>query len=276
MSNPTFDKGMYKEFFKNNGYVLVKNAVPKELCQQTVERIFAFMGKSPEDREGWYTPAEGMEAYFEDQERGMLPFFQDQTLWDNRMYPKVYEVFKELIGEEKLWVSLDRVNMKLPKKATHQQLNESFIHWDMNTSNLSFPLQLPSGKLQGVLYLADTAANQGGFQCVPSIFRNLEEFLKSQPDDRNPRISNIEGYEIMHFPGEAGDLLIWDVLLPDGNGENLSNEIRFAQYITMYPALKDNIEQREARIDAWQNYKSTFLPEDPRGWKVTTMINRLS
>ncbi|MFC5532599.1 phytanoyl-CoA dioxygenase family protein [Cohnella yongneupensis] len=266
--------GSYLEFFNNNGYVLVKNAVPRELCEKTVRRIFEFVGKSPDDREGWYTPAEGADDYFEDQERGMLPFFHDQTLWDNRMYPKVYEVFKELLGEEKLWVSLDRVNMKLPKRESHLKLNQSFIHWDRDTSNLKFPMRVGESGLQGVLYLADTAANQGGFQCVPEIYRDLEGYIARQPADRNPTIPNLEGYEITPIPGEAGDLLIWDALLPHGNGENLSNDIRFAQYILMSPANQDDPIETEARIRAFEAYESTFLPKDPRGWERNNNASR--
>ncbi|MCD9026149.1 phytanoyl-CoA dioxygenase family protein [Cohnella silvisoli] len=261
------EPGSYLEFFKNNGYVMVKNAVPRDMCERTVERIFEFMGKSPDDREGWYTPAVGADAFFEDQERGMLPFFHDQTLWDNRTYPKVYEAFAELLGEKKLWVSLDRVNMKPPKRDDHEHLSESFIHWDRDTSNLKFPLRIPSGGLQGVLYLADTASNQGGFQCAPGLFRNLQQYIESQPADRDPRVPNLEGYEIIPITGEAGDLLIWDALLPHGNGENLSNDIRFAQYILMHPSQPDNKENAEARIRAFQRYESTFLPGDPRGWE---------
>lgn len=259
--------GSYLEFFNRNGYVLVKNAVPREACERTVRRIFEFVGKSPDDREGWYEPPAGSDEYFEDQERGMLPFFHDQTLWDNRTYPKVYEAFKELLGTEKLWVSLDRVNMKLPKRDSHPRLNQSFIHWDRDTSNLTFPLRAGESGLQGVLYLADTAADQGGFQCVPEIYRDLESYIARQPADRNPTIPNLDGYGITPIPGEAGDLLIWDALLPHGNGENLSNDIRFAQYILMHPADEDNAQAREARIRAFERCESTFLPGDPRGWE---------
>jgi hypothetical protein len=259
----------YREFFRENGYVVVKNAVPKEMCDRLIQRIYDFMGKSEADSEGWYTPAAGMDDYFPDQGGGFLPLYQDQTLWDIRMLPKIYDVFAEIIGDEKLWVSLDRVNMKPPRRESHLNLSASHIHWDTDTAKLTFPHPIPSGRLQGVVYLADTAANQGGFECVPSIFQNLESFIKSQPKDRNPRIPNIEGHEVVPIPGEAGDMVIWDVLLPHGNGQNRSGNLRFAQYVTMFPAAPDNTEQLNARIDAWRNYKSVtpIFPEDPRQWE---------
>jgi len=258
---------MYSDFFRNNGYVLVKNAVPKNLCQNAVSRIFEFMGQTPSNPDVWYDPPAGMDRYFEEQNRGMLPFFHDQSLWDIRMHPRIYEIFSELLGLRELWVSLDRVNMKLPKRAGFSSLNTGFIHWDTDTSDLKFPIRQPSGKMQGVLYLADTSADQGGFQCVPEIYRNLEEYINSQPPNRDPRVPDISGYDVLPVPGEAGDLLIWDVLLPHGNGENLSNEIRFAQYITMFPAPPDRAGHAQVRIESWRNYTSTFLPGDPRGWE---------
>ena len=32
----------------------------------------------------------------------------DFTTWDNRVNPSVYDVFKTLVGQQDLWVSLDR------------------------------------------------------------------------------------------------------------------------------------------------------------------------
>jgi hypothetical protein len=262
-------KTAYKEFFKENGYVVVKNAVPKEMCDRTIRRMFEFMGKNPNDREGWYTPATGMDSYYPHQDSGMLPLYQDQTLWDNRMYPTIYGAFAELLGEDKLWVTLDRVNMKPPKRENNPELNQSSIHWDVDTSDLTFPQPIPSRVVQGVLYLADTAPNQGGFQCVPSIFRNLEAYFNNQPKDRDRLKPDIAGHEVIPIPGEAGDLVIWDGLLAHGNGENLSDRLRFAQYISMFPAAPENKELLNTRIDAWRNFKPALpiFPEDPRGWE---------
>ena len=46
---------------------------------------------------------------------------------------------------------------------------------------------------EGVLALTDTATDQGGFQCVPGMHRGLEEWIKTQPPDRNPRVPDLSG-----------------------------------------------------------------------------------
>lgn len=261
-----FTKEM-KVFFQTNGYVLIKNAVPKSYCDRLVQVIWDFMGKSPDDPEGWYTPAKGMDTFWEGQAAGMLPLYNHQAMWDIRQHPNVYEAFSELIGEKKLRVSLDRVSMKPPKRADHPGLSANFIHWDEDTTDLQFPLEQPR-PLQGVVYLADTAANQGGFQCVPSIYRNMEEYLKAQPEGRDPRQPDLTGYEVEPIPGEAGDLLIWDVMLAHGSGDNLSDKPRFAQYVLMFPEDKLTQEETEMYIESVRNHQGRAGNQvDPRYWE---------
>ena len=97
--------------------------------------------------------------------------------------------------------------------------------------------------------LTDTAANMGGFQCVPGIYRRLDEWIAEQPEDWDPRNPNLSGYETTPVPMRAGDLCIWTTRLPHGNGNNTSSAIRLAQYVTMTPAPVDfaNYHDRRAR-----------------------------
>lgn len=256
-----------REFFKNNGYVVIKNAVPKDQCQRLVDVIWEMMGKSPEDRDGWYTPPEGMDTFWQSQNGGMIPLYHHQAMWDNRQHPTLYRAFAELLEEEKLWVTMDRVNMKPPRREGHEKLTNNFIHWDTDTSGLTFPIAKPL-HVQGVLYLADTAENQGGFQCVPELYRNFEEWLKTQPADRHPTQPDITGFKVESIPGEAGDLLIWDVYLAHGNGNNYAATPRFAQYISMYRAQPDSARLRKNVIDYWQNIEDIpGMSKDPRQWE---------
>jgi hypothetical protein len=254
-------------FFRENGYVKVRGAVPEENCKRVIEAIWDFLGKSPEDREGWYSPPEGMSEFWRSQNGGMVEMYQHQSLWDNRQHPRLHQAFAELLGEEKLWVSIDRVNMTPPRHPDHPELDSYFVHWDVETSDLPSPLPKPYG-VQGVLYLADTSEEQGGFHCVPSIYRNLEEWIKSQPPDRNPSSPDVGDHEVRAIPGEAGDLVIWDRLLPHGNGHNDSDEPRFAQYISMSPADPERQESRKTAIESWRNNEAPMnWAGDPRGWE---------
>ena len=43
------------EFWKENGYVVIKNAVPREQVQQTSDFLWEFEEKDSSDKETWYT-----------------------------------------------------------------------------------------------------------------------------------------------------------------------------------------------------------------------------
>ncbi|QHW33061.1 phytanoyl-CoA dioxygenase family protein [Paenibacillus rhizovicinus] len=253
------------EFFQQNGYVKLEGIVSKENCDRVIEAIWSCLGQDRSDPDNWYNPPQGVMNG-----DGMVELYHHQSMWDNRQLPDVYDAFAQLLNQQKLWVSIDRVNMKPPAKADKKHLDNSFIHWDTDTNNLPSPI--PKGRrVQGVLYLADTAPDQGGFQCVPSIYRDLEAYLQRQPADRNPRVPDLTGYEVEVIPGKAGDLVIWDVLLAHGNGHNRNTIPRYAQYITMYP--EGNEESRQQRVDMWRERKApqrhSAFPGDPRNWEQT-------
>lgn len=250
-------------FFRENGYLHVRNVIPKADCDAVVDAIWNFLGMNPNDPEDWYRlPLKP---------GGMIEMYQHPAMWNNRQNPKLYQAFSELLGQEKLWVSIDRVNMKPPSHPDHPEYDhKGFIHWDTDTS------KLPTRRgVQGVVYLADTAPNQGGFQCVPALFRDemrdLAGWIAAQPADRNPHVPDMTHYEVVPIPGEAGDLIIWDSWLAHGNGHNLSDKPRLAQFISMRPAPTEpnaeTEEHRQHRIRCWQNRMppgNSVFPGDPR------------
>ena len=241
-------------FFAENGYVIVPNAVPAENLQAVIEAIWEFTGLNPRDPNDWYQAPLPF--------GGMIEMYQHQAMWNNRQYPRIHQAFSELLGTEKLWVSLDRVNLKPPRHSDHPEYDhKGFIHWDCDSSKPS-----TARRLQG-LYLTDTDTNMGGFQCVPALYRTFDEWVKTQPADRNVRQPNLDGLTIEPIAGKAGDLILWDVMLAHGNGHNVSDRPRFAQYITMSPAKPDSSEQRESRIRQWRDHappKFGPFPGDPR------------
>jgi hypothetical protein len=231
------------DFFRRNGYVILHDAVPPENLRAVVDVIFDFLDMDPNDSEDWYHPPH--------RTNGMVEIYQHQVLWDNRQYPRVHQAFSEIYGTEKLWVSEDRACMKPPMHPAHPDYDhKGFTHWDVDTSKLPLPFHV-----QGVLCLTDTTENMGGFQCVPGFHRNLEAWIETQPADRNPHVPDLNalppGMQVAPIPAKAGDLIIWDTLLAHGNGHNVSNKPRLAQYITMRPV--GNEEERQARIQRWQN-----------------------
>lgn len=254
-------------FFRDQGYVVLSDAVPPENLRAVIDVIWEFLGADPDDSNSWYKipPREITGGIGPLSQSGMVEIYQHQALWNNRQYPRVYEAFVDIWRTNNLWVSLDRANMKPPVRLNDARWQHpGMIHWDIETDKDPLPCSV-----QGVLYLTDTEVNQGGFQCVPGFPAMFSEWVSSQPADRNPRVPDLSGLRVQSIPGRAGDLLIWNSLLPHGNGCNMSQQPRLAQYIAMNPADFSDHRQRQERIDFWRTRKpSPKWPGDPRGWEL--------
>lgn len=252
-------------FWKENGYVMVKQAVSKAQAQKTADFLWEFEEKNPNDSSTWYTPMRAEMQMKELIGTGMIEVYNHQFLWNNRQTQKVYDAFVDVWGIEKLWVTIDRANLNFPIRPGHEY--KSFIHWDYD------PETRPQN-VQGVLALADqTDENMGGFQCIPWLYRNYETWKKTQPEDRNhfmPDITGLEKY-LVKVKLEAGDLLIFNSLLAHGIRPNLSeNKVRIAQYISMMPAEENNEALRQWRIQSWKDRvapEGYAFPGDPRKWE---------
>jgi ectoine hydroxylase-related dioxygenase (phytanoyl-CoA dioxygenase family) len=249
------------EAFHRDGYLVVPNVVPTENLDAVIAAIWGFLEMDPDDSSTWYPP----------ERRGsIVHIHQHQALWNNRQHPRLHQAFADILGTEKLWVSMDRAGMKPPidRRFPHYE-DRGFFHWDLDTSK---PLPERLG-VQGVLALTDTTAEMGGFQCIPGFHRVLEAWLRDQPEDRNPRAPDLSrlpaGYAVTPIPMRAGDLVIWNRLLAHGNGRNEGPRPRLAQYITMHPAGDDEA-QRQERIACWRerhapSYWERDIPELYRG-----------
>ncbi len=252
-------------FWKHNGYVVVKNAVPKEMAQRTADFLWEFEEKDPNDQGTWYTQPRAEMMMKELTNTGMVEVYNHQRLWDNRQWPRVYDAFVDIWGSEKLWVTIDRANLNFPIRPGFEY--KAFIHWDYDPETK--PVQV-----QGVLALADqTDENMGGFQCVPELYRTYDTWKLTQPDDRNHFQPDTTGFELVKVKMEAGDLLIFNSLLAHGIRANRSeNKVRMAQYISMMPAQEDDEPLRQWRINSWRDRISPegyAFPGDPRRWEQT-------
>jgi hypothetical protein len=251
------------KFWKENGYVVIHDAVPKENLDPLVNLIWEFEEKDPNDPSTWYTPPRREIQMKELKNTGMVELYHHQYLWDNRMYEKVYHSFVDIWGTEQLWVSIDRCNLNFPIQPGHEY--KGFIHWDIDTSLNPIPINV-----QGVLSLVDTDVEMGGFQCIPELYRNFDEWVKTQPADRDPYKPDTTGFTPSKVVTKAGDLLIFNSLLPHGIRPNLSTKPRLAQYISMFPAQEHDEPLRESRIRSWREKippKGEAFPGDPRNWE---------
>ena len=255
------------KFWINKGYIVIKNAIPREQAKSTADFLWEFEDKNPGDPSTWYTAPRAEMKMKELAGTGMVEVYNNQYLWSNRQTKKVYEAFVDIWGTEKLWVTIDRANLNFPIREGHEY--KGFIHWDYD------PETKPQN-VQGVIALSDqTDINMGGFQCIPWLYQNYDSWKLTQPEDRNRFQPDINGLEdkIEKVAMEAGDLLIFNSLLAHGIRPNLSeNKVRIAQYISMMPAEEDNEVLKQWRINSWKNRvapEGYAFPGDPRNWEQT-------
>jgi hypothetical protein len=247
-----------------NGYVIVRQAVSTANVERLVGLLWAFDEKDPNDASTWYAPQRREHKMPELNNTGMLEIYNHQFLWDNRMDPRVYNAFVDIWDREDLWVTIDRANLNPPKKVKGNP--NGFIHWDVDTSIRPLPIGV-----QGVLSLKKQDGDVGGFQCVPWLFQHFEEWVTTQPEDRDPLHPDVTGLTVVNINMEPGDLLIFNSLLAHGVRPNHSdNRVRMAQYISMYPAEQGNKDECVERIRQWREldhpHRDAF-PGDPREWE---------
>ena len=251
------------QFWKNEGYIVIENAVPKEQALKTAEFLWEFEEKDPNDKSTWYTEPRAEMKMKELAYTGMVECYNHPYLWANRQVQRIYDAFVDIWGTEKLWVTIDRANLNFPIRPGFEY--KAFIHWDYD------PETKPVN-VQGVLALADqTDENMGGFQCVPELYRTYDQWKLTQPSDRHRFLPDITGFTPTKVKLNAGDLLIFNSLQPHGIRVNQSEDkVRIAQYISMMPAEEENESLRQWRIQSWKNRiapEGYAFPGDPRNWE---------
>jgi Phytanoyl-CoA dioxygenase (PhyH) len=213
------------EHFETEGYVTLSWAVPNEQVSAAVDAIWQFLGMDRNNPEDWYRSPHSPNS--------LVEIYQHQAFWDNRQSPRIYRAFSQLWGTEKLWVSLDRACMKPPADPNRPDWQwPSFMHWDFDLGK-EMPAQFG---VQGVLCLSDTSEDQGGFHCIPGMHREVIEWSKMPPDQREPKVLPFERSRVRSISAKAGDMILWHRALPHGSGINRTNRPRIAQYILAAPA----------------------------------------
>ena len=246
------------------GYVIVRNAVPAEQAKALADILWEFDEKDPSNPSTWYAPERRPHVRKELNNAGMVEIYHHQTMWDNRQTPRIYDAFVDIWDREDLWVTIDRANLNPPKKGATSK--DGFIHWDVNTA-----LDPPPIGVQGVLSLDVQDGETGGFQCAPYLFEHFDDWVKTQPADRNPLLPDMTGIEREDISLNPGDLMIFNSLLAHGVRPNISKDrVRLAQYISMHPAEPSNVAEKAERVRLWQEIEPPNRPDfpgDPRDWE---------
>lgn len=206
-------------FWEANGYVILRDAVAGEDARAAELAVWKFLGKDPQRPETWYDGRYGF----------WTPLFHHPALDRNRRSKRIHKAFAQLWGTEDLIATFDRASLNLPMKdGVIDYSGPSKLHWDASIAQ-----PMPFGVL-GILYLNDTAAEQGAFQCVPGFHHRLGQWLEELPPGEDPRAA-AQGLKAVPIAANAGDLIIWRQALPHGSSRNHGSYPRVAQYIAMYP-----------------------------------------
>ena len=241
-------------FWKENGYVVAREVIPIENCRATERAIWEFAGMDPDDPETWYLdPPVG---------NIMKEIYQHQALWDNRQHPRMHGAFSQIWGTEKLSVSRDRASINPPERPGYE-FKGPWLHWDLRIEEIP-PLEKIG--VQGILYLTDTAENQGAFVCIPGFHLKVHEWLRSLPEGADPRevVREEFGDQAVAIEGGAGDLVIWHTALPHGSSPNSAEVPRIGQYITMNPVRREPSEESRAESERWWQERLTGLSKNEK------------
>ena len=96
-------------FWQENGYLVIDDVVPQEVCEAAKEDIIAYLGLDA------HAPvADHYDKVLPDDRGGFVNLTQSQGLWDARQSPRLHQAFAEIYGSHKLWVTTDQAHMKLP------------------------------------------------------------------------------------------------------------------------------------------------------------------
>ena len=209
-------------FWDENGYVVLHDSVSPENCRGAAAAIYDFLGASPFDAGSWYRKPVGHTIW--------VPLLRHPDVAANRHSPRIRRAFAQIWKRDDLWVNVDQCGFNPPERDGWKFPGPD-LHFDIS---LALPLSFGT---QGILYLTDTDADQGAFQCIPGFHRDLETWLKGLPAGSDPRREELSGAK--PIPGKAGDLIIWHHALPHGSSPNRASRPRLVQYLNLRPSHWD-------------------------------------
>jgi len=214
---PVFDAGELAAWDRD-GVVVLRNALGYDEAAAIADHLRALLDVDPADPATWYKPrANGI----------MVQHFQHPAMDVPRRSTRIAKAFAQLYGHADLIVSTDRLSFN-PPETSRYQFPGPHLHWD---GSLTAPIPFET---QAILYLTDTAGDQGALQVVPGFHHRLADGWLGGLDGANPREVDLSG-EAVTVPAGAGDLVIWRHEIPHGASANRSDRPRLAMYVNWYP-----------------------------------------
>lgn len=211
-------------FWEEQGYVILKNAVTQDDCLQSRKAILNFLQMDENDTASWYNTTDDIQGI-------MVNLYNHPSINNNRNSPRIRRAFEQLWNRTDLIVNADKCGFNPPETDAYK-FRGTGLHWDV-----SLATPIPFGT-QGIIYLTDTAANQGALTVVAGFHKNLENWLASLSENCNPRETDLSSFGSFPIAANAGDCIIWNHKLPHGASPNRAALPRIVQYINWYAPLE--------------------------------------
>jgi hypothetical protein len=212
-------------FFDEHGYVVLRDAIEPQAARAAEDAIWTHLHMDRDDADTWYGGSHGHSIW--------VPLIRHPALDANRASPRIASAFAQLWKRRDLWPTVDQTGFNPPERPG----------WPFPGPNLhrdvSLALPIPFG-MQGILYLADVAADQGAFTCVPGFHRRIEAWLRALPPGADPRHQDLSVFKRVAVAARAGDMIIWHQALPHGASPNRATRPRIVQYITLNPTTTEH------------------------------------
>jgi len=202
--------------WEREGWVTLRSAISRDEAAQVEALLWRLLDADPARPESWY--GQNLNGI-------MVQHFQDPALEIARRSPRVHKAFAQLWGSSDLWCIVDRMSFN-PPEIPGRPFQGPKMHWDVS---LARPIPFAT---QGILYLTDTAADQGAFALLPGFHHRLDTWLE-EIGDTDPRVVHLDPQAAPIAAG-AGDLVIWRQDLPHGASPNRATRPRMAQYVNFY------------------------------------------
>lgn len=208
-------------FWHEHGYLVLPGVVGRETCEAACAAVYEFLHMDAGDPDTWYTSDERKHQI-------MVQLFRHAALNKVRESAAIHHIYRQLWQQDNLWMSTDRVSFNPPERPGWQ-FPGPHLHWD---ADLKAPLGFNT---QGLVYLTDTAENQGAFSCVPGFHKKIDDWLNSLPPGQDPQRQDWRGWPLKPIAAQAGSLIVWHHALPHGSSPNQASSPRIVQYVNMRP-----------------------------------------
>jgi ectoine hydroxylase-related dioxygenase (phytanoyl-CoA dioxygenase family) len=212
-------------FWHEHGYLVLPDVIGRETCEAACAAVYEFLHMEANNPDTWYSADERKHQI-------MVQFFRHPALNKIRESPAIQHIYRQLWQQDNLWMSTDRVSFNPPERPLWQFPGPN-LHWDAD-------LKVPLGfNTQGLVYLTDTAENQGAFTCVPGFHKKIDDWLSSLPSGRDPQQQDWQQWPAKPIAAKAGSLIVWHHALPHGSSPNKASSPRIVQYVNMRPVPVD-------------------------------------